>query len=80
MYQDTESGRSETGPFVIDDYFFMTVFVRRPPVKHNTSSECIRIVSQRIVVKFYNYTNTMRTCTDTMRTANDTPRIPVHTA
>ena len=30
-----------------------------------------------MVVKFYNHTNTMRTCTDTMRTANDTPRIPV---
>ena len=28
--------------------------------------------AQRMAVKFYNYTNTMRTCTDTMRTANDT--------
>ena len=28
---------------------------------------------QRMVVKFYN-------CTNTMRTANDTPRIPVHAA
>ena len=36
--------------------------------------------SPDMVVKFYNYTNTMRTYMDTMRTANDTPRIPVHAA
>ena len=44
MYPTTESGRSESGPFAIDDYFFMTVFIRRAPVKHNTASECIRTV------------------------------------
>ena len=41
MYPATESGRSESGPFVIDDYFFMTVFIRRAPVKDNTASGCI---------------------------------------
>ena len=75
MYPATESGRSESGPFAIDDYFFMTVFIRRAPVKHNTASGCIRTV-----VKFYNCTNTMRTCTDAIRTANDSPRIPAHAA
>ena len=33
-----------------------------------------------MVVKLYNYTNTMRMCMDTMRIANDTQRIPVHAA
>ena len=31
-----------------------------------------------MVVNFYNYANTIPTCTDTLSTANDTPRIPVH--
>ena len=35
---------------------------------------------QRMVVKFYNYTNTVRTCTDTMRTVNVTKRIRVYAA
>ena len=38
MYPATESGRNESGAFVIDDYFFMTVFIRRVPVE---VSECI---------------------------------------
>ena len=32
MCPATESGRSESGPFVIDDYF-LTVFIRRAPVE-----------------------------------------------
>ena len=39
MYPTTESGRSESGPFVVDDYFFRTVFISRVPVE---ASECIR--------------------------------------
>ena len=31
-----------------------------------------------MVVKFYNYANSMQTCTYTTRTANDAPRIPVN--
>ena len=60
--------------------FCVTVFVRRTPVEYNTTKECIGTVAPTMVAKFYNHTNTMRTCTDTMRTANDTPRIPVHAA
>ena len=45
MYPATESGRNESGPFVTDDYFFMTVFIRRAPVEDNTASECIRTVA-----------------------------------
>ena len=42
----TESGRSESGLFVIDDYFIiMTVFIRRPPVEDNNAPECIRTVA-----------------------------------
>ena len=51
MYPSTEFGRNESGPFVIDDYFFMTVFIRRVPVEDNTSSECIRTVAAMWVVK-----------------------------
>ena len=60
--------------------FFMTVFIRRAPVEDNIALEGVRIVPQRMVVKFYNHTNTMRTCTDTLRFANDTWRIPVYAA
>ena len=45
MYPATESGRRESGPFVIDEYFFMTVLIRRAPVKDNTTSECVRTVA-----------------------------------
>ena len=79
MYPATESGQSESGPFVIDDYF-LTVFIRRAPVEDNTASQGIRTVAPTYGCKFYNYANTIRTCTDTMRTANDTSRIPVHAA
>ena len=44
MYPATEYGRSESGLFVIDDYFLMTFFIRRAPVEDNTTSECIRTV------------------------------------
>ena len=44
MYPETDSGQNESGPFVIDDYF-LTVFIRRAPMKHNTASECIRTVA-----------------------------------
>ena len=37
MYPVTEFGRSKSGPFVIDDYFFVTVFNRRSPVEDNTT-------------------------------------------
>ena len=45
MYPATESGRSESAPFAIDDYFFMTVFIRRAPVEDNAASECIRTIA-----------------------------------
>ena len=45
MCPATESGRSESAPFVIDDYFFMTIFIRRAPVEDHTASECIRIAA-----------------------------------
>ena len=41
----TKSGRSESGPFVTDDYFFMTVFIRGAQVEDNTASECVRTVA-----------------------------------
>ena len=44
MYPATESGRSKNGPFVIDEYF-LTVLIKRAPVKDNTTSECIRTVA-----------------------------------
>ena len=51
-------------------------------MEDNTTKECIGTVALTYgwTDKFYNHTNTMRTCTDTIRTANDTPRIPVHGA
>ena len=44
MCPATESGRTESGPFVIDDYF-LSVFIRRARVEDNTASECIRTVA-----------------------------------
>ena len=41
MNPETESFQNESGPFVIDDYFFMTVFIRRALVEGNTASEFI---------------------------------------
>ena len=58
MYPATESGRSESGPFVVNDYFFMTVFIRRAPVEENTASECIRAVAATYgckIVQLYEY-------------------------
>ena len=43
MYSATESGRSESGPFVIDDFFF-TFFIGRASVEDTAASECIRTV------------------------------------
>ena len=79
MYPATESGQTKVDHLLLT-IIFITVFIRRAPVEDNTELECICAVAQRMVVKFYNYTNTVRTCTDTMRTANDTPRIPVPVA
>ena len=45
MCPATKSGRCECGPFVTDDYFFMTVFIRGAPVEDNTASECVRTVA-----------------------------------
>ena len=78
MYPATESGQSESEPFVIDDYFLWLFSLEEHQWKiipHRNAS-----VPKRMVVKVYNYTNTMQTCTDMMRTANDTLRIPVHAA
>ena len=36
MYPVTESDQSESGPFVIDNLFPMTVFIRTAPVEDNT--------------------------------------------
>ena len=49
----------------------INVFIREAPIEENIVSECIRTVAATYGCKFYNYANTMRTCTDTMRTAND---------
>ena len=46
MYPATESGQTESGPFVIDDRLFsMTVFIRRATVQDNTTSECVPTVA-----------------------------------
>ena len=62
----------------------MTAFIRRAPVEDNTASERIHTVAAtygcKILQKFYNHTNTMRTCTDTMRSVNDTSGMQVHVA
>ena len=57
MYLATEPGRSESGPFVIDDYF-LWLFIRRVPVKDNTASECIRTVAATYgykILQLYEY-------------------------
>ena len=57
MYPATESGRSESGPFVIDDLFF-TVFIRRVPVADNTAEECIHAVAATYgykILQLYKY-------------------------
>ena len=46
MYPSTESGRRESGPFVID-YFF----IRRAPVEDNTASERNRTVAVKYCCK-----------------------------
>ena len=43
--------QSESGPFVIDDYIIMTVFITREPVEDNTVSEYIRTVATTYVCK-----------------------------
>ena len=76
MYPATESVRSKSGPFVTDDYFLRLFSLEEYQwriIPHRNSSVP---QPQRMVVKFYKYTNTIRTCRD----ANDTPRIPVHAA
>ena len=74
MCPATKSGRSESGPFVTDDYFLGA------PVEDNTASECVHTVAATYgckILQLYEYNaNAM----DTMRTANDTPRIPVRAA
>ena len=56
MYPATEFGRSESAPFAIDDYFFMTVFIRRATGKHNTASECIRTKAATYkILQLYEY-------------------------
>ena len=57
MYPATESGRSESGPFVIDDYF-LTVFIRRASKEDNTASECFRTVAAKYgckILQLYEY-------------------------
>ena len=51
MYPATESGRSESSPFVIVIFFFMTVFIRSGPAEDNTVSECIRSVTATYACK-----------------------------
>ena len=43
MYPATESGRSENGPFVIDDYFYDCFHQKSTSGGYN-ASECIRTV------------------------------------
>ena len=72
--------------FVDEHLCFIHIFIREAPREENAPSKCIRSVAARYGCKFYNNTNTMRTCTDAMRTCtdamrteNDTAkRIPVH--
>ena len=57
MYPATESGRSESGPFVIDDYFLI-VLIRRAPVENNTASERIRTIAATYgckILQLYKY-------------------------
>ena len=58
MCPATESARTESGPFVIDDKFFMSVFIIRAPVEDNTASECIRTVAATYgckILQLYKY-------------------------
>ena len=58
MYLATESGRSESNPFAIDDYFSGLFFIKRPPVDDNTSLECIRSVAATYgckILQLYEY-------------------------
>ena len=79
MYPATDPAEAKVDHLLLT-IIFNDRFHYRTPVKHDTALECIRTLAATRVVKFYNYTNTMRTCTDAIRTANDTPRIPVHAA
>ena len=59
MYPATESGRSESGPFVIDDYFLrLFVVIRRAPVEDNIAPECICTVAATYsckILQLYEY-------------------------
>ena len=58
MYPATKSGRNESGPFVIDDYFLRSVVIRRAPVEDNIASECIRTVAATYgckILQLYEY-------------------------
>ena len=57
MYPATESGQSESGPFVTDDYF-LPFFIRRAPVEDNAASECIRTTAATYcckILQLYQY-------------------------
>ena len=54
MYPATESGRSESEAFVIDDYFF-DVFIRRAPVDDNTASERIAALDGCKTLQLYEH-------------------------
>ena len=53
----------------------MTVFIRKTPMDGDTTSECIRTVTEMyMVVEFHNFTNTKRMSMDTKRTVSDIPQ------
>ena len=57
MCPATKFCRSESGPFVTDDYI-LTVFIRGAPVEDNTASECIRTVAAMYgckILQLYEY-------------------------
>ena len=57
MCPATEFVQSESGPFVIDEYF-LTVFNRRAPVEDNTAMECVRTVAATYgckILQLYEY-------------------------
>ena len=69
MCPATESGRTESRPFVIDDYFLRLFLLEEHQwriVPHRNASVP---QPQRMVVKFYSYTNTMRTANETKNTS-----------
>ena len=72
MYLATESGRSESRPFVIDDYFLRLLSLEehqwRITPHHNASVPYFQL---------YEYDANVY---GSMQTADDTPRIPVHAA